>query len=436
MSRPPARPDPGLPQDPHLQAALRHAPDADTQAPPALSARILEAAREQAARTTPPLDATAGPPRARPAPPPWWRQLLGGTGQGGLGPRWASGLALLFVTVVAGLIWVPERRGVDILPPRPTALTQPRDEDRAQVQGQATPSEAPATAPQAPPAPAAEPERPVPPAAARPPRRDAQPPRDLLRKAPAVQPGPEAVLADRAPVEPPPPIAPAAPAPAPVLQERSASAQAGQATPAAQAVPGAAPPARRLGALESAKEEDAATVHEAARKAERKADVASRGTPAAAKPATAPAPPMQALRLRLAQAEGPADNLDSAFSPHRDDARAAPPDLTWRLLPEGRPQAAGRAARAWLDLLADAGIGWTRSDAAPVRSGAAAWSVQWQSQGRSLGRLQVADGQAWWQSEDGSWWQATLDAQAAAVLQRGARALLEPPGAAKPGNPR
>jgi len=174
-------------RDPHLDTALRHAPDHDAAPPPALSRAILQAAR-----------AAASPPR------PWWRRWLEVQPM-----QWAGVAAGLLVAVLGGRLWwdnPPELRE-----PAPTpAPTQ--QAPRAEV-----------------PPPAAAPE-----AAASPP---AAPMQEALKAAP---PAPQrhaeerqAAAADKAMAAPPAPPAPApAPAPAPVVVQK----------PAADVAPAAAAP--------------------------------------------------------------------------------------------------------------------------------------------------------------------------------------------------
>jgi hypothetical protein len=426
MSRPPS--DPGLPQDPHLRAALRHAPDAQAQAPAALSARILDAAREQAARQAPPA---AAAPRARPAPAPWWKRLLGGDAPGrGAGPAWASGLALLFVTLVAGLIWLPERPDVDIQPPRPQAQT----EHRAAGPDATTGGEQQAQA-----------KKPA-----------SVPPQQETRRAPAATAGTLAkarersaqpAMADKQDGDRPADAAPKPrPGPAGEPAPVTAAAHAGEAAetarraapPPAPPTPAAAqaPPARKQAAADAAGEDGFAFAQEAEEKrADTRADTRAAGRARAAAtlsaaPAEAAAPPWQALRRQLAQRalpmSPPASNLKEEIPPSH---------ATWRLLPEGRPQPAGEEALGWLDELAAATGAWKPADTPPAQLRSAAWSVEWQAPGLGTTRLLMLDGQAWWRAPEGRWWQAGLPAEAAATLQRNARGLLAPPGAARPGSP-
>lgn len=156
------------PPDAHLRQALRHAPDADLQAPGELSAQILAAAHRAAAD---------GPPRAA-ARRPWWP--WGATWQLG-----ASGaLASVLMAGVIGLLWRGEAPGptredptatpaapsaeppvelsapdsaaaeVAAAPPQHTPKARGRIAPVAPVDAKATAAAAPATAPPPPSIPA------------------------------------------------------------------------------------------------------------------------------------------------------------------------------------------------------------------------------------------------------------------------------------------
>jgi hypothetical protein len=87
------------PHDPHLAAALRHAPDADEAPPPALSRAILQAAKEAARR-----------PPAMPAAPssaPFWQRWLERLQLWLQEPRLAGGAAVLMLAVLIGSLWGP-----------------------------------------------------------------------------------------------------------------------------------------------------------------------------------------------------------------------------------------------------------------------------------------------------------------------------------------
>jgi hypothetical protein len=179
--------------DPRLVAALRHAPDADLQAPPEVTARVMAAARAAVAPAR---------PRAFPAwPRPW---ALGASGA----------LASVLMAGFVAVLWRGE-------PPPETVV---------------------ASAPEPAPAPVAEP-----PAAARPPAALAEAPSAPERRlaAPPARPAaksaaPAPVAADAARRERA--AADAAP-PQPTQDPRVAAAAGHTATPAAVAAPPTAPPA-------------------------------------------------------------------------------------------------------------------------------------------------------------------------------------------------
>lgn len=112
------------PPDAHLRQALRHAPDADVQAPGELSAQILAAAHGAAAD---------GTPRPTAVRRPWWRW----------GATWRLGtsgaLASVLMAGVIGLLWRGE-------PPGPSR----EDPVAAPAAPSAAPSSAPPTAPDGP----------------------------------------------------------------------------------------------------------------------------------------------------------------------------------------------------------------------------------------------------------------------------------------------
>ncbi len=97
-------------RDPHLRQALRHAPDAQAEAPPALSAAILKEARAKAHE--------GAPPRRPPASRFWaaWDALAR--------PSVAAGLASVLVATVVGLMWWDEPMD-EALPRRPDAVASP-----------------------------------------------------------------------------------------------------------------------------------------------------------------------------------------------------------------------------------------------------------------------------------------------------------------------
>lgn len=182
-----------LPPDEHLRAALRHAPDADLQAPPQLRERLLAEARR------------AVRPAAAPAAEPWWRRWFPA---GGWLPQGA--LASLLVAGLVTLLWQHEEV------PAPTV------ESRAPAV--AADSAAPAAAP------APEASAPAPLAKA-----EAAPRAALPEPVPATKPAPAMKRA-----APAAPTADAAPAPAVAAQEAAREAMPMAAAPAP--APAVAPP--------------------------------------------------------------------------------------------------------------------------------------------------------------------------------------------------
>lgn len=182
-------------RDMHLREALRHAPDAQVQPPPSLSALILSEARAKA------RDAKAPEPPARHPLLALWDWLAR--------PSVAAGFAGLMVATLVGVMWWDQPMN-EALPQRPAPAAAPAVT--------APPVAAPpvASAPEAPPpAPAAEAESRAP-----------EPPRAALRKA-----APEAGKATVAPAKPAAPAPPPA-APAPTTRdELAADAKAGLAPP-------------------------------------------------------------------------------------------------------------------------------------------------------------------------------------------------------------
>jgi hypothetical protein len=116
-------------RDTHLRAALRHAPDADLQAPPSLSALILKEARAKA------RDASA-PSRAP-------RHPLLRVGDWFTRPSVATGFAGVMVATLVGLMWWDQPMD-EALPraPVPAAATAPQPVPAPQAD--AEPTQAPA----------------------------------------------------------------------------------------------------------------------------------------------------------------------------------------------------------------------------------------------------------------------------------------------------
>jgi hypothetical protein len=186
----------------HLREALRHAPDAQVQPPPALSALILSEARAKARDAKVPER-----PARRPLLALWdWLAR----------PSVAAGFAGLMVATLVGVMWWDQPMN-EALPQRPAPAAAPA----ATAPSVAAPpvASAPEAAPKK--APAAEAERRAP-----------EPPHAALRKsAPAAD---KAAVSPAKPAAPPP--APAPPAPA-AREELAADAKAAAAPPARESAP-------------------------------------------------------------------------------------------------------------------------------------------------------------------------------------------------------
>ena len=189
----------------HLREALRHAPDAQVQPPPALSALILSEARAKARDAKVPER-----PARRPLLALWdWFAR----------PSVAAGFAGLMVATLVGVMWWDQPMN-EALPQRPAPAAAPA----ATAPSVAAPpvASAPEAAPKK--APAAEADRRAP-----------EPPHAALRKsAPAAD---KAAVAPAKPAAPPP--APAPPAPA-ARDELAADAKAAAAPPVRESAPVAA----------------------------------------------------------------------------------------------------------------------------------------------------------------------------------------------------
>lgn len=249
--------------DPHLLAALRHAPDRDALPPPELSARILAAARDAV--------------RPLPAASPWSRFAAWL-----VQPQVGAAFATLALATLLGVMWSTHE------PPEPTSAPAPAPRADERVAAPPAPPASTDALPAVPALPPAPPTTlPAPPAepraAAKAERRQAQA-REATAKsvtdaspapAPSAAPPPpaEAALAkaDAAPPVPPPPAAPpsamaAAPAPlaeparrarderadrAPATNEAGALASGRAASPAALSL-AARPPLDPLHTLDAA----------------------------------------------------------------------------------------------------------------------------------------------------------------------------------------
>ncbi len=166
------------PRDPHLLAALRHAPDRDALPPPELSARILAAARDAV--------------RPLPAASPWSRFANWLTQ-----PQVGAAFATLALATLLGVMWSTHE------PPAPTSAPAPTPPASDRVAGPTAPTPlaealpAVPTVPMAPPMTAPAP-RAEPPTAAQAERRQAPP-----REAPPPAAPPPAMAAAPAPLADP-----------------------------------------------------------------------------------------------------------------------------------------------------------------------------------------------------------------------------------------
>lgn len=206
--------------DPHLQAALRHAPDADLGVPPLVRARIIAAAQRSA-------DAAR-------LSQPWWRRFSGDWAPWRMGGAGTAAAALLAATV----LWVgrdEQPAGPDLRP----ALPVPTDLPATQGATGHTPAGAAAPAAAQAPAPATA---------------------TLPAAAPAPAPSPSA-SPSRAPAPGPAPAAAAAPSPFPAVPQprgqtpsQATSSDAGAAAAAPSPAPARPPQAVGEGTAESASE--------------------------------------------------------------------------------------------------------------------------------------------------------------------------------------
>lgn len=221
--------------DAHLAAALRHAPDADVSAPPALGAALRQSARQAVA---------AGKPRPKATPfwQAWWQRPL------------SLGASGAFATLLIGCVTLWIWRGevpppvVDMRPAHEAADAGPAADAVAQAPAPAT-APAPESAPPEAPAARQPPVQTAPADTARPsgrPRTTKVPDVQKQRPDPHVAPPPpaaEATVVAEAPAVPPAPAAlPARPAPAmpaPAVPSPMAAAPAAAAVaPQPAAAPG------------------------------------------------------------------------------------------------------------------------------------------------------------------------------------------------------
>lgn len=188
--------EPDEARDPHLRAALRHAPDAHLQAPPQLGELILKEARAKA-RDAKPV-APAAPSRARRV----WDWLAR--------PAVATGFAGVMAATLVGVMWW-DRPMDEAMPRSPVPVAAPQAEK-----------------PAAPAAPAIERTQPAPDAAAPSPKREPAPKKkpEASGDATAGAFGESVEVAPPAPSPAPPPTAAPAPAPAAAPPVLSADASA------------------------------------------------------------------------------------------------------------------------------------------------------------------------------------------------------------------
>jgi hypothetical protein len=193
-------------RDPHLREALRHAPDADLQAPPQLSELILKEARAKA----------RDPKPANLPTPSWARRAWDWLAR----PAVATGFAGVMAATLVGLMWWDEPMD-EALPRSPVPAAAPMT---APVAGKPATQEAPAT----------EPSPPAPPGAA-PPNAKPEPARKKSEASRSAPPAARDTPADTAgmsaevtrPASPPAPaLRAAAPVPAPAAAPPAVSADA------------------------------------------------------------------------------------------------------------------------------------------------------------------------------------------------------------------
>lgn len=131
--------EPDEARDPHLRAALRHAPDAQVQAPPQLSELILKEARAKARGASP--AATPAPTWARRA----WDWLAR--------PAVATGFAGVMAATLVGLLWWDQPMD-EAMPRAPAPAEAPRLEKPAAAEAPILERGQPAAAPKPAPEPA------------------------------------------------------------------------------------------------------------------------------------------------------------------------------------------------------------------------------------------------------------------------------------------
>ena len=349
-------------RDAHLRAALRHAPDADMQPPPALSALILKEAQAKA------RDASTPPRVPRHRLLRVWDWLAR--------PAVATGFAGVMVATLVGLMWWDQPMD-EALPRAPVPAAAP------------APQRAPAATPTAPAvtAPPADAELTQPQAALRRAiEADKAATRERKKEAPAsVAAKPAAPAERRADTEPQAreegaaaPAAAAMPPPAPGVTS-TGNTPAGVAGPLAKSRP--ADEARRLRAMAPAAEATSSQGGTSAKLDEVRQNQA------------AVAPTLAQLRRALTT----------------EPAR-------WAWQRDGStPQALNDAVRNWLARLdADAGERWQPVEASALRPGR---EIRLLQDGHMQHRFRLIEGAVLWQGPQGSWQQVALPPMSLSALE-------------------
>jgi hypothetical protein len=409
MSGPDVPPDPSHdepPRDPHLLAALRHAPDRDAAPPPALSAHILAQARQASSTVSQPLRParTAG----------WLSSLWAWLAQ----PVAAGALGTVLIAGFIGLMWHGQ--------PVPDAVPRPAD-----TVAVATPAAAPDPAPANPP-----------PAAAA--ARNGTAAATAETAAPRAGPSERRTASEKGRLDPTPAtVTPthrpdAAGAAAKQRQSRSAPPSASPPEPPPEtstarphAVPHAVPPETSPAAVKDAPRPARPTTELATRPTATAPPAASPAAVSRASPAAmpAPAPAPETTPTQEPAAGGAADRSDAA-RPGRTmapDRRAAPATESAAPAPAAL---AGRAAPAapsppGPDPIQSALAGLQAPEDAPWRTRlqelrhttAGRWQALAQAQaphgdgtavrnaaGQFLGRFWPEGAQTVWQEPDGRLW--------------------------------
>lgn len=313
-----------LQRDPHLEAALRHAPDAGLRAPPLLSARIIAAAQRSADEAK----------RRQ----PWWRRLDAWLTPARLGGAGTAAAAVLAATV----LWV----GRDEQPTTPDLRPAPSAERAAPAEpGQRATAAAP-TQTAAAPTTRTPPATPTPPAIPTPPATPAAPAPATATPASPTPPAP-ATPATAAPT----PAAPAAARPPPTAPAEAFQADTARATAASAqraAAERAAAARRESGPADTRERADSEAAAAAAQGAARAAPPRGAGTSLLGAqrdsaavhrqtPADAPTGPVRAPVAPASPAPPPPP---PAAPPPRAAAAPAP-------FPASPPPAAAEARRAF-----------------------------------------------------------------------------------------